>query len=104
MGTLDRQMARYELEHHHPWNRFLHGIGIPAIFAGIILALLMHWKVGLAFFAGGWALLFLGHRIEGNKPAFLQGGPMYFLVGPIWVAREVKALISKNPSESAVKD
>ena len=33
-------------------------------------------------------LLFLGHRIEGNKPAFFQG-PIYLLVGPIWVAKEI---------------
>jgi uncharacterized membrane protein YGL010W len=32
-------------------------------------------------------LLFLGHRIEGNKPAFFQG-LIYLLVGPIWVAKE----------------
>jgi hypothetical protein len=31
--------------------------------------------------------LFLGHRIEGNHPAFFQG-PIYLLVGPIWVAKE----------------
>jgi uncharacterized membrane protein YGL010W len=37
---------------------------------------------------GGWVLLFLGHRIEGNKPAFFQG-PVYLLVGPIWVAKEI---------------
>ena len=38
---------------------------------------------------GGWALLFLGHRVEGNKPAFFQG-VIYFLVGPVWIAKEVK--------------
>jgi hypothetical protein len=31
--------------------------------------------------------LFLGHWIEGNHPAFFQG-PVYLLVGPIWVAKE----------------
>ncbi|MGC2419650.1 MAG: Mpo1-like protein, partial [Candidatus Acidiferrales bacterium] len=35
-----------------------------------------------------WILLFAGHRIEGNKPAFFQG-VIYFLVGPIWVAKEI---------------
>jgi uncharacterized membrane protein YGL010W len=46
------------------------------------------WRAGIALFVGGWILLFLGHRIEGNRPAFFQG-PIYFLVGPIWVAKEV---------------
>jgi uncharacterized membrane protein YGL010W len=104
MGMLDDQMSRYDHEHHHPWNKFLHSVGIPAIFAGILLAALTHWKLGLALFVAGWALLFLGHRIEGNKPAFFQGGPVYFLIGPLWVAREVKALFSKSSSESAVRD
>ena len=36
---------------------------------------------------GGWMLLFLGHKLEGNHPAFFQG-PVYLLVGPIWVAKE----------------
>jgi hypothetical protein len=66
----------------------LHGIGIPLIFAGLILLVLLHWRWGLGCFVGGWLLLFLGHRIEGNKPAFFQG-PIYLLVGPIWVAKEI---------------
>ncbi len=37
-------------------------------------------------------MLFLGHRIEGNKPAFFQE-PIYFLVGPLWVAKEIKGLL-----------
>jgi uncharacterized membrane protein YGL010W len=104
MGMLEGQMARYDHEHHHPWNKFLHSVGIPAIFAGIILVFLTHGELGLAFFALGWALLFLGHRIEGNKPAFLQGGAVYFLVGPLWVAREVKALFSKSSTDLTVRD
>ena len=40
-------------------------------------------------FVAGWLLLFLGHRIEGNKPAVFQGA-IYFLVGPIWVLKEIK--------------
>ena len=37
-------------------------------------------------------LLFLGHRIEGNKPAFFQG-IFYLLVGPLWVAKELAATL-----------
>ena len=44
-------------------------------------------------FVGGWLLLFLGHRIEGNKPAFFQG-PIYLLVGPIWVAKEMWEMLT----------
>ncbi len=89
MARLDHYMAQYRHEHTSGWNKFLHGVGIPIIFAAIILLILLKWRLGLALFALGWALLFLGHRIEGNKPAFLQG-PVYFLVGPLWVAKEIK--------------
>lgn len=89
MASLGDYMARYDHEHTNAWNKTLHGIGIPIIFAGTILLILTYWRTGLALFAGGWALLFVGHRIEGNKPAFFQG-PVYFLVGPLWVAKEIK--------------
>ena len=88
MASFDRYMAQYDHEHKSPWNRLMHGIGIPLIFAGITLLFLLRWKLGLALFFGGWVLLLLGHGIEGNKPAFFQG-PIYFLVGPIWVAKEL---------------
>lgn len=88
MPDLAHYMAQYDHEHSSGWNRFLHGVGIPVIFVGVVLLILTKWIWGAAFFVAGWALLFLGHWIEGNRPAFLQG-PVYFLVGPIWVAKEM---------------
>jgi len=85
-------MAQYDHEHTNAWNKILHGIGIPVIIAGIVLAIVTFWRTGLALFVGGWILLFAGHRIEGNKPAFFQG-VIYFLVGPIWIAKELKEAI-----------
>ncbi|MGH9815360.1 MAG: DUF962 domain-containing protein [Candidatus Acidiferrales bacterium] len=92
-------MSRYQHEHTSPWNRLLHAIGIPLIFAGLILVALLQWQWGLALFVSGWALLFAGHKIEGNKPAFFQG-PVYFLVGPLWVAKEIKDAIFGRESRS----
>jgi uncharacterized membrane protein YGL010W len=88
MPGLASYMAQYDHEHSSGWNKALHGVGIPCIFAGIVLLVLTKWLWGAGFFLGGWVLLFLGHRIEGNHPAFFQG-PVYLLVGPIWVAKEV---------------
>jgi uncharacterized membrane protein YGL010W len=88
VAGLERYMEQYDHEHENPWNKILHGIGIPVIFAGVVLAAFTHWRLGLGLFVGGWVLLFLGHRIEGNKPAFFQGA-VYFLVGPVWVAKEI---------------
>jgi uncharacterized membrane protein YGL010W len=87
MPGLASYMAQYDHEHSSGWNKLLHGIGIPMIFAGLILFILTRWAWGGGFFLGGWVFLFLGHRIEGNHPAFFQG-PVYLLVGPLWVAKE----------------
>ncbi len=89
MPSFSQYMSQYDHEHTNAWNKVFHAIGIPIILAGIVLAVLTHWKIGLALFVGGWILLFAGHRIEGNKPAFFQG-VIYFLVGPIWIAKELK--------------
>jgi len=99
MPSLAHYMAQYDHEHESAWNKLLHGVGIPMIFAGIILLVLTKWIWGLAFFLGGWVLLFLGHRIEGNRPAFFQGA-VYLLVGPIWVAKEVWTLLKGRPRKS----
>jgi hypothetical protein len=93
MPGLASYMAQYDHEHSSVWNKVLHGVGIPMIFAGVILLLLTKWIWGALFFLGGWVFLFLGHRIEGNQPAFFQG-PIYLLVGPIWVAKEVWMFLS----------
>jgi hypothetical protein len=87
LPNLAHYMVQYDHEHHSVWNKLLHGIGIPLIFAGLILLAFLKWRWGLGCFIGGWVLLLIGHRIEGNHPAFFQG-PVYLLVGPIWVAKE----------------
>jgi uncharacterized membrane protein YGL010W len=101
MRDLEKYMAQYDHEHTNVWNKVLHGVGIPIILAGIILAIFTFWRVGLALFVGGWILLLTGHRIEGNKPAFFQG-VIYFLVGPIWVAKEIKDAVFGASGRSTV--
>ena len=96
MLLLEQYMAQYDHEHTNPWNKVMHGIGIPIILAGVVLAVFTYWRLGLALFVAGWILLFAGHRIEGNRPAFFQG-LIYLLVGPIWIAKEIKeALIGSS--------
>ena len=88
MPGLAHYMAQYDHEHTSVWNKLLHGVGIPLIFAGIILLAFMKWRWGAGCFVGGWVLLFLGHRIEGNKPAFLTN-PVHVFVAPVWLARKI---------------
>jgi hypothetical protein len=93
MPGLAHYMAQYDHEHSSGWNKLLHGLGIPMIFLGIILLIFMKWIWGASFFVGGWFFLLLGHKIEGNHPAFFQG-PIYLLVGPVWVAKEAWEFLS----------
>ena len=100
MPGLAHYMAQYDHERSSGWNRLLHGIGIPLIFAGMILLILTKWIWGGALFVAGWMLLFLGHQVEGNHPAFFQG-PIYLLVGPIWVAKEAWSFLTSPHSRTA---
>jgi hypothetical protein len=102
MPSLSEYMAQYDHEHTNTGNKALHAIGIPMVIAGIVLLCITWWRIGLALFVGGWILLFAGHRIEGNKPAFFQG-VIYFLVGPIWVAKEIKDAITGPSHKSAAQ-
>ena len=45
-----------------------------------------NWRLALAPFIAGWILQFVGHKIEGNQPAFFRN-PIYLLVGPLWLIR-----------------
>jgi uncharacterized membrane protein YGL010W len=100
MPELAHYMAQYDHEHTSGWNKLLHGIGIPLIFAGVVLLLFTKWIWGGGCFVGGWMLLFLGHKLEGNRPAFFQG-PIYLLVGPIWVAKEAWELLTGKHGQAA---
>jgi len=68
---------------------------------GIILACFTLWRTGLALFLIAWVMLFLGHFIEGNKPAFFQG-LIYFLAGPVWIAKEIEDVLLGQSSHSSV--
>lgn len=84
---LEAYLARYEAEHTKSLTRLTHVVGIPMILASLPM-LVVDWRWGAGLFVGGWTLQLVGHRIEGNRPAFL-GDPVYLLVGIVWVCREV---------------
>lgn len=44
----------------------------------------MLWQVCLAIFILSWAGQFIGHKIEGKKPSFLDD-IKFLLIGPIWL-------------------
>lgn len=42
------------------------------------------WQASLALFVVAWIVQFVGHKIEGAKPAFFED-LQYLLIGPIWL-------------------
>lgn len=68
----------YDRNHQHPANRALHAIGIPVIATCGLAALLgpdvvgTSRRIALVGMAVGTALLFIGHGIEGNRPAVFR--------------------------------
>ena len=81
----------YKAKHQHPLNRLTHSVGIPLIVISLPLFLL-NWHWALTLFVVGWALQFVGHAIEGNRPAFFKN-PRYLLVGPWWLLRRAAAAV-----------
>jgi hypothetical protein len=77
--------SHYHGAHNHPVNRALHMIAIPVGFSSLIVVW-FHWIIGLLLIPGAFGLAWLGHLIEGNKPAFLTN-PAHVFVAPIWVMR-----------------
>lgn len=62
-----RFVSNYIARHQNRVNRLLHLVGVPLTFvvSFVVLARGYPWW-GLTCFLGGYALQFLGHRIEGN--------------------------------------
>ena len=79
--------SHYDGAHTHPVNRLLHAIAIPLGFSSLIVVW-WHWKIAIALIPSAFALAWLGHLIEGNKPAFLSN-PTHVLVAPVWLVRKL---------------
>lgn len=80
-------VENYKSKHRHPLNKLSHTIGIPMIVIALPV-FFFNWRWALGLFIVGWMLQFIGHAIEGNRPAFFRN-PVYLLVGPWWLIRRV---------------
>jgi uncharacterized membrane protein YGL010W len=81
----DSLLDDYKSKHQHPLNKLCHAIGIPMITLAWPL-FFFRWRWALVLFVVGWVLQFVGHAIEGNRPAFFQN-PLHFFVAPFWLVR-----------------
>ena len=52
--------------HQHPVSFWLHMVGIPLTFAGLLSLFFLPWYWGVGAFVFGYLLQFVGHKIEGN--------------------------------------
>ncbi len=52
--------------HQHPVSFWLHMVGIPLTFAGLLSLFFVQWYWGVGAFVAGYALQYVGHMIEGN--------------------------------------
>src|SRR5436853_5061938 len=84
-------VENYKAKHKHPLNRLSHSIGIPMIVLSLPL-FFFNWRWALVLFVVGWVFQFIGHVIEGNRPAFFKN-PLYLLVGPWWLIRRAMAAV-----------
>lgn len=88
--TFKEYLDAYPLYHRHPVNKALHMVGIPIIILGGLMLFSRYWLPGLVLFTLGWMGQFVGHWIEGSRPAF-TGSPVFLFAAPIWYLREVRA-------------
>jgi hypothetical protein len=61
-----RVLRHWRQRHRHPFNFWIHMLGIPLAVAGVVLLFVTDWYWGVAALIGGYLLQYLGHRVEGN--------------------------------------
>lgn len=91
--ALRRWRDHWLQRHRHPFNFWIHMIGIPVALLGtpLLLALLPwdQWYWGATAFVGGYLLQWLGHLVEGNDLGEWAGikrllGLPYVAISPRW--------------------
>jgi len=92
--------GHYQDSHNHPVNKLLHMIAIPLGFSSLI-TVWRYPKIAMMQIPAAFALAWLGHLIEGNKPAFLSN-PKHVFVAPVWMAKTIAARSKRG--ESAGKE
>jgi hypothetical protein len=89
--------SHYDNSHNHPVNRALHMIAIPLGISSIFF-FRKRPKLALALIPSAFGLAWLGHLIEGNKPAFLSN-PTHVLVAPVWMTRKIFGLQEQSETK-----
>lgn len=67
MGRLRWFVRDYIERHSHPVNALLHLVGVPAALYGLVRLLGGAPFAGVGWLAVGYALQWMGHRVQGNE-------------------------------------
>jgi uncharacterized membrane protein YGL010W len=59
-------------------------MGVDTVFNAVDRDPVTLAKIMFGLFAGAWVLQFIGHKIEGKKPSFLED-VQFLMVGPAWL-------------------
>ena len=89
---LRRILSNWQERHRHPFNFWVHLVGIPLAVAGVVLLLVLPWAQwywGAGAFVLGYLLQYAGHRVEGNDVGEWAGikrllGLPYVSISPRW--------------------
>jgi hypothetical protein len=93
-----RKALRNWLERHqHPFNFYIHLLGIPLAVAGVVLLVAWwpEWWWGVGGLVLGYFLQWLGHLVEGNDVGEWAGikrllGLPYVSISPRWQQQQLK--------------
>lgn len=88
--------AHYDHAHNHPVNRALHMLAIPTGFSSLFVVW-FHPIIAVLLIPLAFAMAWVGHFIEGNKPAFLTN-PAHVLVAPVWMFRKIFGMGARDES------
>jgi uncharacterized membrane protein YGL010W len=88
---LRRMLHNWRERHRHPFNFWIHMLGIPLAVAGVVLLIAWYpdWYWGTAALVLGYVLQWLGHAVEGNDLGEWAGikrllGLPYVGIAPRW--------------------
>ncbi|HEY8504375.1 MAG TPA: Mpo1-like protein [Gemmataceae bacterium] len=66
LGLADRARRNWLERHQNSFNFYIHLVGIPLAFAGLVLLLAAEWYWGVTALVSGYLLQYIGHAAEGN--------------------------------------
>jgi hypothetical protein len=66
LGLAGRARHNWLLRHQTPFSFWIHLLGIPLVFSGLVLFFFLPWYWGVGAIVVGYFLQWLGHRVEGN--------------------------------------